>query len=53
MTTTFDSQRYCEWCGHGIIHSGICPRVKAIEYDQHGRIVRVEFRDDEPEYITP
>ena len=33
-------------CGHcGCYHSGPCPRVKAIEYFQDGRIKRVEYNE--------
>jgi hypothetical protein len=31
----------CQWCGG--YHSTLCPRVKAIEYDDGGLIKRVEF----------
>ena len=44
-TGTLDDTRYCEWCGTGVTHSGMCPRVKAIDYNQNGQIMRVEFHN--------
>lgn len=32
----------CQWCG--MMHGGMCPSVKAIEYDQYGEVRRVEFK---------
>jgi len=31
----------CPHCGFG--HTGVCPRVKAIEYNPDGTVRRVEF----------
>ena len=33
----------CRWCGCS--HTGVCPRVRAIEYHPNGQIARVEFHD--------
>ncbi len=36
----------CGWCSGGtvqVFHNGPCPRVKAIEYHQDGKVKRVEF----------
>jgi len=33
----------CQWCGN-VQHTGVCPRVKAIEYHPNGTIKRVEFQ---------
>lgn len=45
--TTFVRGTYdppvCQWCGTGMYHVGVCPRVKAIEYNQYGQVTRVEF----------
>lgn len=44
----------CGWCStdwQAVIHSGPCPKVKAIEYDNYGHIKRVEFREVTP--FTP
>lgn len=34
----------CLWCG--LIHSRLCPAVKAIEYFQNGAVRRVEFKTE-------
>ena len=37
----------CPWCSgpwNQVYHSGVCPRVRAIEYYPNGMIKRVEFR---------
>lgn len=35
-----------EECGHcGKVHSGPCPRIKAIEYFENGVIRRVEYHE--------
>lgn len=39
-TTTW---RSCGWCG--LLHTGVCPRVKVIEYYPDGQIKRVEFHE--------
>lgn len=32
----------CRWCG--AFHDGICPRVRAVEFDETGSVmIRVEF----------
>lgn len=39
----------CRWCSgpfSAVIHSGACPRVKAIEYHENGMVKRVEFHED-------
>lgn len=36
----------CRHCGH--LHSGPCPRVKAIEYYPNGTVKRVEYTTPEP-----
>ena len=35
----------CSHCGYG--HTGLCPRVKAIEYHQDGTVRRVEYHGDD------
>jgi hypothetical protein len=35
----------CGLCGSVAEHSGICPRVKAMEYHPNGTIKRIEFHD--------
>ena len=42
---TSDATIYCQWCGNGIIHSGKCPNVKSLTYDQYGQVTHVEFFD--------
>ena len=39
----------CPYCGG--IHTGICRRVRAIEYDEDGKICRIEFH--EWQYLAP
>ena len=41
--STYDTSRSCQWCGTGVYHSGVCPKVKRLEYNQYGQIVVVEF----------
>ena len=36
----------CQWCSG--YHTGVCPRVKSIEYDQFHQIRRVEFHEPTP-----
>lgn len=40
----------CPWCSmpphQTTFHSGLCPRVKAIEYHPNGTVKRVEFHGD-------
>lgn len=47
ITTTIGTTQYwialCRWCGY--THSGVCPRVKAIEYFPDGAVKRVELHD--------
>lgn len=43
-TNTVSPEGQCPWCGP-VWHSGMCPRVEAIEYHQNGTIKRVEFRE--------
>ena len=33
----------CKWCGRE--HGPLCPFVKAISFDDHQTVTRVEFRD--------
>jgi hypothetical protein len=33
----------CFYCGN--YHVGVCPRIKAMDYDGQGRVARVEFYD--------
>ena len=35
---------HCSSAGGYVIHTGPCPRIKAIEYHPDGTIKRVEFR---------
>ena len=46
-STTVPVPTPCLHCGmfHG---GGMCPRVKSIEYDEHGRIKRVQYHDPLP-----
>lgn len=41
----------CPWCsganGYVIHNSGVCPKVKAIEYHPNGSIKRVEFKTEQ------
>lgn len=49
--STSDASKKCGYCG-GMVHVGVCPMVKAIEYQADGlTIKRVEFRDPVP-YVT-
>lgn len=43
LTTDASDPNSCQWCGTGITHTGVCPKVKAITYGQDGRVERVEF----------
>ena len=42
-TSTYDTSQSCQWCGTGVYHSGVCPKVKRLEYDQYGQLIVVEF----------
>lgn len=33
----------CPHCGLNVIHTGMCPRIAAIEYNENGTIRRVEY----------
>lgn len=44
--TTADESTNCPHCGY--IHSGPCPRIKAIEYYPDGTVKRVEYNTPEP-----
>lgn len=33
----------CPHCGLNVIHTGMCPRIAAIEYNADGTIRRVEY----------
>ena len=45
---------YCSAVGMGVFHSGICPKIKAIEYTPWGAIKRIEFRGEPtPKDETP
>ena len=48
MTTAIDS---CQHCGGW--HTGVCPRVKSLEYDECGRIRRVEYHPTYPPPADP
>lgn len=44
----------CPWCSSAmqyVIHSGVCPKIKSIEYHPNGSVRQVEFRD--PHYLPP
>lgn len=43
MSLAIDTTKGCEWCGNGVTHIGVCPKVKSITYGQDGRIEKVEF----------
>lgn len=34
--------RKCKYCGESS-HTGVCPKIKVIEYFENGKIKRVEF----------
>lgn len=39
---TIDENKACRWCHH--FHGdGLCPHVKAFEFDTDGNVTRVEF----------
>ena len=50
MSTTSGIE-VCAYCG--MIHTGVCPRVKAIEYYPDGIVKRVEFVDSESSPSSP
>lgn len=34
-------------CTHcGMYHSGICPKIKSIEYHENGNVKKIEYKDD-------
>lgn len=40
------AENECQWCGDGVTHSGVCPRVSAIQYDPGtGAVVGVAFHE--------
>ena len=42
-----ESAKMCPWCSGTytyIFHSGVCPKVSAIEYYPNGSVKRVEFK---------
>lgn len=41
----------CQHCGNW--HSGVCPRIKAIEYHPNGQIARVEYHDPNGPPLPP
>lgn len=41
-TATTSAPHTCRWCNG--LHTGTCPKVKAIEYHPNGAVKRVEFR---------
>ena len=49
MNHTFHNSS-CPHCGPGIIHSGVCPKVKEIEYFPDGRVKRIVFRTPADEF---
>lgn len=36
---------YCSSAHQAVMHSGACPRVRAIEYHPNGTVKRIEFRE--------
>ena len=46
MSTGAGNNWGCPHCGMG--HSGMCPRIKAIEYHQDGTTKRVEYHVPQP-----
>lgn len=40
-TLSLLSYSYCGHCGG--YHTGVCPRIKAIEYHPDGRVKRIEY----------
>lgn len=46
LETTAAVNDRCVYCGQPVVlHPGVCPRVRAFEYDAAGQTVRVEFHD--------
>ena len=48
VSTATPGHGACPWCSGeytNVIHSGPCPRIKAIEYHPNGTIKRVEFNE--------
>lgn len=49
--TSAGLDNYCRWCSNlphtYIVHYGLCPRVKAIEYYPNGSLKRVAFGAEE------
>lgn len=41
MSTGLNDTNRCQWCN--MFHQSVCPKVKAIEYRDDGRVKRVEF----------
>jgi len=46
MSTASSIGHLCPYCGMG--HSGVCSRVRAIEYHENGAVRRVEFHEPTP-----
>ena len=41
-------------CGHcGLWHTGLCQRIKSIEYHENGTVKRVEYHPDSPWFYWP
>ncbi len=41
----------CRWCSNGTnqtVHSGACPRIRAIHYRPDGSVKRIDFKKDRP-----
>jgi hypothetical protein len=48
MHTQVILQGGCPYCSSEwqvVYHGGACPKVKAVEYDEAGRVKRIEFHD--------
>ena len=50
---TSNAMQGCEYCGLSVTHSGVCPRVKSIEYHANGTVKRVEFHDPNAVHFHP
>lgn len=43
--TSSDCDNKCQFCG--MIHTGMCPLIKSIEYYESGVIKRISFKDED------
>lgn len=48
MTTVYSTPTACPHCsgvGTLVYHSGVCPKIKSIEYNPDGSIKKIEYKD--------